>query len=143
MKANNPGIADLSQEVRMGGYGDTAAIVDLARHREVDFAVIGPEDPLHAGVVDALRTAGIPAVGPSRSLARLETSKSFTRSLLEKYGIPGNATFRVFSSMTGLEEFLATLPEVVVKPDGLTGGKGVMVQGDHFHAKEEACQSAG
>lgn len=138
MKANNPGIADLSQEVRMGGYGDTAAIVDLARSREVDFAVIGPEDPLHAGVVDALRTAGIPAVGPSRSLARLETSKSFTRSLLEKYGIFGNATFRVFTSMTGVVEFLATLPEVVVKPDGLTGGKGVMVQGDHFHTKEEA-----
>ncbi|MDI9571490.1 MAG: phosphoribosylamine--glycine ligase [Pseudomonadota bacterium] len=138
MKANNPGIADLSHETRLGGYGDTEAIVDLARSREVDFAVIGPEDPLHSGVVDALQTAGIPAVGPSRSLARLETSKAFTRGLLEKYGIPGNVAFRVFTSMTGVEEFLAGLREAVVKPDGLTGGKGVMVQGDHFHAKEEA-----
>jgi phosphoribosylamine--glycine ligase len=140
MKANNPGIAELSAEVRHGGYGDREAVVDFARSMRADFAVIGPEDPLNAGVVDALSAAGIPAVGPTQSLARLETSKSFTRDLLQKYGIPGNVPFRVFTSLSGIAEFMAALPEVVVKPDGLTGGKGVMVQGDHFETKEEALE---
>ncbi len=140
MKANNPGIADLSAGTRQGGYGDKANIVDFARSSAVDFAIIGPEDPLQAGVVDALQAVDIPAIGPTQSLARLETSKSFTRNLLEKYGIPGNARFRVFTAMPGVAEFLNDLDEVVVKPDGLTGGKGVMVQGDHFRDKEEALE---
>jgi len=140
MKTNNPGIADLSVGIRQGGYGDREDIVDFARSAAVDFAIIGPEDPLNAGVVDALQEAGIPAVGPTQSLARLETSKSFTRKLLDKYGIPGNARFRVFSSMSGVAEFLGELAAAVVKPDGLTGGKGVMVQGDHFQTREEALE---
>jgi len=138
MKSNNPGIADLSSGIRLGEYGDKAAIVDFARSSATEFAIIGPEDPLQAGVVDSLQAAGIPAVGPTQSLARLETSKSFTRNLLEKYGIPGNARFHVFTAMDGVAEFLDGLDEAVVKPDGLTGGKGVMVQGDHFRDKEEA-----
>jgi phosphoribosylamine--glycine ligase len=88
--------------------------------------------------VDALSKAGIPSVGPTQSLARLETSKSFTRDLLEKYRIPGNPRFRNFSSLEGIEAFLNDLDGIVVKPDGLTGGKGVMVQGDHFQTKQEA-----
>ena len=140
MKANNPGIAHLSKGVRLGGYGDMAAILDFARANETAFAIVGPEDPLNEGVVDSLLTAGIPAVGPTKSLARLETSKSFTRNLAEKYGIPGNVQFQVFTSPEGIPEFIATLDEVVVKPDGLTGGKGVMVQGDHFFTKEEALE---
>ncbi len=138
MKANNPGIAALSEETARGSYGDLQAITAFAKARDVAFAVIGPEDPLHQGVVDALAAAGIPAVGPSRSLARLETSKAFTRNLLEKYAIPGNVRFRSFSSPGGLESFLADLPGIVIKPDGLTGGKGVLVQGDHFATAAEA-----
>jgi phosphoribosylamine---glycine ligase len=140
MKANNPGIANLSHGVRLGGYDDMAAILDFARANETAFAVVGPEDPLHAGVVDALAAAGIPAVGPTKFLARLETSKSFTRKLAEKYGIPGNIPFRVFTSEADIPEFMAALGEVVVKPDGLTGGKGVMVQGDHFFEPEEGLE---
>jgi phosphoribosylamine--glycine ligase len=121
-----------------GNYTDLAAIVSFAQAHKVGFAVIGPEDPLNNGVVDALKKAGIPAVGPTQSLARLETSKSFTRDLVEKYQIPGNPRFRNFSSLTGIEAFLNELDGVVVKPDGLTGGKGVMVQGDHFQTKQEA-----
>jgi phosphoribosylamine--glycine ligase len=88
--------------------------------------------------VDALAAAGIPAVGPTRSLARLETSKSFTRNLLEKYGIPGNPRFRNFHSSDGIEAFFDELDGIVLKPDGLTGGKGVLVQGDHFRTRAEA-----
>ncbi len=138
MKANNPGIASLSENIMNGNYTDLAAIVSFAQAHKVGFAVIGPEDPLNNGVVDALKRAGIPAVGPTQSLARLETSKSFTRDLVEKYQIPGNPRFRNFSSLTGIEAFLDELDGVVVKPDGLTGGKGVMVQGDHFQTKQEA-----
>jgi len=138
MKTNNPGIASLSEEIRLGRYDDPEAIVAFAREAGVAFAVVGPEDPLSHGVVDALVASGIPAVGPTRSLARLETSKSFTRNLLEKYGIPGNPRFRNFQSLVGIKAFFDELDGIVLKPDGLTGGKGVLVQGDHFRTHAEA-----
>jgi len=138
MKTNNPGIASLAAESRIGHYNDMEAIIAFARDASCEFAVIGPEDPLSHGVVNALHASGITAVGPPQSLARLETSKSFTRNLLEKYGIPGNPRFRNFTSLAGVEAFLDELPGIVLKPDGLTGGKGVLVQGDHFQTKAEA-----
>jgi phosphoribosylamine--glycine ligase len=138
MKANNPGIASLSEKIKLGGYSDLAAITDFATENKIEFAVIGPEDPLNNGVVDALIACGIPAVGPNKSLARLETSKSFTRNLVSKYKIPGNPQFKVFAAMDGVESFLHKLEGIVLKPDGLTGGKGVLVQGDHFATKDEA-----
>ncbi|MBN1664987.1 MAG: phosphoribosylamine--glycine ligase [Deltaproteobacteria bacterium] len=138
MKGNNPGIALLSEAVKIGSYNDMEAVIRFAETHNCTFAVIGPEDPLGNGIVDALREARIPSFGPTKSLARLETSKSFTRELLEKYGIPGNPVFRTFSSLEGVEPFLNQLDGIVIKPDGLTGGKGVMVQGDHFQTKQEA-----
>jgi phosphoribosylamine--glycine ligase len=140
MKANNPGIAALSGKVLLGGYADTDTIVRFARECGIDFAVIGPEDPLNNGVVDALAKAGVPSFGPTRNLARLETSKTFTRDLVKKYNIPGNPEYRIFTSMDGVEEFLKGLGESVIKPDGLTGGKGVRVQGDHYQSREEALE---
>jgi phosphoribosylamine---glycine ligase len=138
MKTNNPGIASFSTEVRIGRYDEPEAIVNFARERRIAFAVIGPEDPLSNGIVDALTAAGIPAVGPTKALARLETSKSFTRNLLDKYGIPGNPRFRNFTSLTGIASFFDELAGIVLKPDGLTGGKGVLVQEDHFQTPAEA-----
>jgi phosphoribosylamine---glycine ligase len=138
MKANNPGIAKLSEKIRLGSYTDLKAIVDFAKENKIEFAVIGPEDPLNNGVVDALDASGIPAVGPTKSLAQLETSKSFTRNLVNKYNIPGNPQFKVFKSIDGVEAFLNELEGIVIKPDGLTGGKGVLVQGDHFATRQEA-----
>jgi phosphoribosylamine---glycine ligase len=138
MKANNPGIAALSEKIKQGSYSDLQAIVDFAAENKIEFAVIGPEDPLNNGVVDALAATGIPAVGPTKRLARLETSKAFTRNLVSKYNIPGNPQFKVFTAMDGVETFLKELEYIVLKPDGLTGGKGVLVQGDHFTTKQEA-----
>ena len=138
MKANNPGIASLSEKVFIGSYNDMTAIGSFAKECRADFAFIGPEDPLNNGAVDFLKEAGVPAVGPTKSLARLETSKSFTRKLLSKYNIPGNPNYKIFTTMEGIKEFLDELDGIVVKPDGLTGGKGVMVQGDHFQTREEA-----
>ncbi len=138
MKANNPGIASLSTKTKIGSYSDLAGIINFAEENKVAFAVIGPEDPLGNGVVDALASSGIPAVGPNKSLARLETSKSFTRNLVSKYNIPGNPQYKVFTAIDGVNDFLNSLDGIVLKPDGLTGGKGVLVQGDHFATKEEA-----
>ena len=132
MKAKNPGIAKLSADIQLGKYDDTDAIIAFAKANAVDFAVIGPEDPLILGVVDALEKQGIKSVGPNKELAKLETSKSFTRLLMKKYNIEGNPNFRVFESMDGVKGFLEELKEFVVKPDGLTGGKGVKVFGDHL-----------
>ena len=138
MKANNPGIVSLSEKIKLGSYSDLNAITGFAAENKIEFAVIGPEDPLNNGVVDALSKIGIPAVGPTKSLARLETSKSFTRNLVSKYNIPGNPQFKVFKTIDGVKTFLQKLTGIVLKPDGLTGGKGVLVQGDHFTTKEEA-----
>ncbi len=140
MKSNNPGIASLSAKTMLGGYADLKAIKEFASENKIEFAVIGPEDPLNNGVVDALSEINIPSVGPTKSLARLETSKSFTRNLVSKYNIPGNPRFRVFKAIDGVEAFLLELEGIVLKPDGLTGGKGVLVQGDHFTTKEEALE---
>ena len=138
MKSNNPGIAACAERFHIGNYNDLEAIRAWAKKEGIHFAIIGPEDPLHYGVVDVLKDADIPSVGPLKSLARLETSKAFTRNLLSKYHIPGNPRFRNFTSLAGVEAFLESEEGVVIKPDGLTGGKGVMVQGDHFASREEA-----
>ncbi|TFG90495.1 MAG: phosphoribosylamine--glycine ligase, partial [Syntrophobacterales bacterium] len=102
MKSNNPGIVSLSDDVLTGSYGDRKGIVEFAKGKGVDFAIIGPEDPLINGIVDSLKKEGVPSVGPTQSLARLETSKTFTRNLLEKYDIPGNPRFKTFSSIEGV-----------------------------------------
>ncbi|MDD5344893.1 MAG: hypothetical protein PHW12_10810, partial [Smithella sp.] len=99
MKSNNPGIASLSAKTVLGSYSDLQAITGFAVENKIDFAVIGPEDPLNNGVADALAKINIPAVGPTKSLARLETSKSFTRNLVSKYNIPGNPQFKVFTTI--------------------------------------------
>ncbi|KUG22025.1 phosphoribosylamine--glycine ligase [hydrocarbon metagenome] len=138
MKSNNPGIASLSVKTMLGSYSDLEAVTGYAKQNKVEFAVIGPEDPLNNGVVDALANINISAVGPTQSLARLETSKSFTRNLVNKYHIPGNPKFKVFKTIDNVEAFLNELEGIVLKPDGLTGGKGVQVQGDHFETKKDA-----
>lgn len=138
MKANNPGIASLSEDVQIGKYDDLDGIKAFAQANNIEIAIIGPEDPLNNGVVDALNEVNIPSVGPVKALAKLETSKSFTRLLMQKYNIEGNPKFKVFESMDGIKEFLDELEASVIKPDGLTGGKGVKVQGDHYNTKEEA-----
>ncbi|MFH0867971.1 MAG: phosphoribosylamine--glycine ligase [Candidatus Woesearchaeota archaeon] len=140
MKSKNPGIASLSKEIMLGSYSELDKIKEFAEKNNVDFAFIGPEDPLNEGVVDKLQDAGINAIGPTKLMAKLETSKSFTRELLQKYNIEGNPKFKIFNNnnFNEIESFLNEIDEIVVKPDGLTGGKGVRVQGDHFNTKEEA-----
>jgi len=137
--ARNPGIAELCDAYGIGNISDASAVTTFAAEHNPTMAVIGPEAPLAVGVADALWAAGIPVVGPIRELARLESSKSFTRELLAKYEIPGNPFFQRFMSMDGVEAVLARFPnQHVIKDDGLAGGKGVKVCGDHLHSLEDS-----
>jgi len=137
MKANNPGICKLSEEIEIGDYNDLDKIKDFAKEIEPDLAFIGPEDPLDKGVVDMLETLNIPSVGPKKLLARLETSKTWTRELMTKYNITGNPKYKVFRNKEGIKQYISSLDHFVVKPDGLTGGKGVKVQGEHLETVED------
>lgn len=114
-------------------------VLTAAREHKPDFVFIGPEEPLALGVVDALQTElGIPCIGPTRKLAQLESSKAFTRDLVRRHNIPGNPEYRVFRSQEGIEQYCNELGGFVVKPDGLTGGKGVKVSGTHLQSVREA-----
>jgi len=140
MPLANIGIKRLATKIAIGKADDTASAVRFAKENRVELAVIGPEAPLAAGMVDELRKAGVKCVGPTKSLARLETSKSFTRELLKRHGIDASPDFRVFESMNGIKEYLEGLGEYVLKPDGLTGGKGVKVFGEHIHDNNEGLE---
>jgi len=124
--------------VKTGRTDDCDLVAKFASEINPDFVVIGPEEPLAAGVVDRLATMGIPSVGPTQALAKIEWSKAFARQLLSEKGIPGNPEHQVFHSMTGVEAYLRTLGSFVIKPDGLTGGKGVQVSGEHIKTIDQA-----
>ena len=135
----NPGIAELCSEIIIDNINDPKLIVEYAKHAKASLAIIGPENPLSVGVSDVLWDAKIKVVGPKRSLAQIETSKAFTRELLSEYRIPGGPKYQTFDSMNGVTEFLNELGEAyVVKYDGLAGGKGVKVAGDHLQSHQEA-----
>jgi phosphoribosylamine--glycine ligase len=138
----NPGLARLSSDVLRSADADIPKIASWAAEKKIELAVIGPEAPLEKGIVDELEKVGIPAMGPHKTCARLETSKSFTRNLLEKFRIPGNPKFRVFTSPEGLKEFIGELGEYVVKDEGLAGGKGVKLSGEHLSSPEEGFEYA-
>lgn len=140
MSSKNAGLEDLSKgRIKIHSETDFKEIIEFSKKNNIDFAVIGPEAPLVVGIVDALERNGIPCVGPGVEAAQLEGSKIFTRSLLEKYKISSNINSKSFNSMENVESFIKDLGQenIVVKPDGLTGGKGVKVYGDHLFSKQE------
>ncbi|HOQ26727.1 MAG TPA: phosphoribosylamine--glycine ligase, partial [Methanomassiliicoccaceae archaeon] len=139
MRNNNPGIARLAKEVRLVRETDVSSILEFARAAGVDIAVMGPEAPLEAGLVDALEAEGIGCVGPTKAAARLETSKSFARELMQRYGVPGNLRFASFDDLDEAKGYVREAGfELAIKPVGLTGGKGVKVQGEHLHDIKES-----
>jgi phosphoribosylamine--glycine ligase len=93
---------------------------------------------LEVGLADGLNKAGIPTASPTQSAARIETSKSFMRDLLSKYRVKGAIKFAIVDTTRDLEVALDDLGmNVVVKPTGLTGGKGVKVVGEHLMTKQD------
>jgi len=126
------------------------SVLSEAKKYKPDFAIIGPDDPIGSGLADALEDAGIPTIAPKKSLARIESSKGFTRQLLEKYGINASPQFRYFTvdnnSHSALiekenEMFKFIVQDLqgnyVIKYDALKGGKGVKVSGEHLQTPIE------
>lgn len=113
---------------------DAKGIVAAARELGIELVIVGPEQPLAAGVVDALLEAGIPAFGPGKKAATLESSKSAARAFSERHGIPCAATER-FPSGSGVAAFNRWLDSqkgrrIVLKKSGLAAGKGVLESDD-------------
>lgn len=137
----NPGIKLLSTAYQLGNITDPKVVVEFAKQHQIDIVIIGPEAPLEQGVADVLWQQHIAVIGPKQSLARIETSKQFARDLLSKYHIPGSPDYQSFSNIDGVDGFLQKWPQAtVIKADGLMGGKGVKVFGEHFHSDDEARQ---
>lgn len=132
MSKKNPGIARLCKDFLLVKETEPG-LVDYALQNKIELAVIGPEAPLAAGIPDMLWGAGIPVVGPRKPAAQIEFDKAWTRNFMKKYSIAGFPGFRVFrKGESGTDEFIDELKDAVIKPAGLTGGKGVRVMGDHF-----------
>jgi len=129
----NAGIAAIGRTVAVDPT-DADRVVALAEKESADLVVVGPEAPLVAGVVDALRDHGIEAFGPDREAARLEGSKIFSKELMTRHGIP-TAAFEVFDDPDVATRYVeqARRP-LVVKADGLAAGKGVIVASDAAEA---------
>jgi phosphoribosylamine--glycine ligase len=133
----------IEKNYNFGEKSGFKSLLEYVKNLNIDFAVIGPDDPIGAGVVDALLSIGIKSFAPTKENAKLESSKGFTRSLLEKYSIKGNPKFKNFNyNETNLEEIKNHISSLsykfVIKNDGLCGGKGVFVQNDHFQSLNEA-----
>jgi len=143
MEAKNPGIAKLCKEFFIGKTTNAGLVSKFAISRKIDLAVVGPEAPLDAGVVDELEKHDIGCAGPTKSGARMETDKGFTRELLEKYKVRGSPAAGVFTDAKDASEFIDSLGKpVVVKPAGLTGGKGVRIVGEQLKDSNDAKEYA-
>lgn len=107
---------------------DIDGVVNLAKEIKADFVVVAPDDPLVAGMVDALNEAGFPTFGPKANAAIIEGSKVFSKDLMLKYNIP-TAEYKVFDKAEDVIEYIKEKNEfpTVIKADGLALGKGVII----------------
>ena len=130
----NAGTAAIAENVPVQAT-DIAGLVEVARHRDVDLTVVGPERPLVAGIVDAFTAAGLRIFGPTAKAAQIEGSKLFCKQILHRGDVP-TAMFREFRSVSRAREYLQAREDmpVVVKADGLAAGKGVFVCADRAEA---------
>jgi len=129
----NPGIDRLATKVKRAEVTDTETIRSFALGEGVDLLVVGPEAALKAGVSDEVATLGVKVASPSQMAARIETSKAYMRDLLARRKVPGTVEAQSFQDPEAARKFvLSSAFPVVVKPSGLTGGKGVQVEGKDF-----------
>lgn len=130
----NAGIAELAECVDISVM-DAPALVKFAKENEIGLTIIGPDDPLVAGVADAFMEAGLRVFGPAKNAAIIEGSKAFSKDLMKKYNIP-SAAYETFDNPDDALSYLETarMP-IVLKADGLALGKGVLICKDLEEAK--------
>ncbi len=132
----NPGIAQVAECIDISAE-DISSLYNFAFKHHIDLTVVGPEDPLSAGIVDKFEKGGMKIFGPSKRAAMIEGSKSFAKNIMRKHGIP-TADFKVLDEPTMAKKYVSSLgAPVVVKADGLTRGKGTYVcktEEEAFHS---------
>ena len=122
----NAGIAEIAECVDIKVM-EFDRIVKFAKNHDIDLTIVGPDDPLVGGLVDALEEAGLRAFGPRKNAAIIEGSKAFSKDLMKKYNIP-TAAYEVFTDAAKALEYLDTAKmPIVLKADGLALGKGVLI----------------
>jgi phosphoribosylamine--glycine ligase len=123
----NPGTAEMSINVDISPL-NFEKLADFVKENEIDLTVVGPEDPLVAGIVDFFTERGLKVFGPDKNAAQLEGSKHFSKELMKKYGIP-TADYQTFSSPEKAKKYIETdaIFPLVLKASGLAAGKGVII----------------
>lgn len=122
----NGGIEDLAvcHDIKLNNFEE---LISFSRGKKIDLVVVGPENPLADGIVDAFTKAGIPIFGPTKKAAQIESSKIFAKELMKKYGVP-TADFKTFFNFEEAKKYLNNInPPYVIKADGLCAGKGAYV----------------
>jgi phosphoribosylamine--glycine ligase len=122
----NAGISEVADCISISSE-NTAGLLDFCKQSAIDFVVIGPENPLVAGLADLLESNGISVFGPSKMAARLEGSKGFTKEFCVAHNIP-TAAFKRFTDAAEARSYIRSQgTPIVIKADGLAAGKGVTV----------------
>ncbi len=122
----NAGIAEMAECIDIG-INNFDELVNLVRYEWIDLTIVGPEEPLSRGIVDAFEREGRRIVGPVKAAARLESSKVFSKEFMRRHRIP-SAEYKVFSSYLHAEDYVRMKASpIVIKADGLAAGKGVIV----------------
>ncbi len=131
----NGGIGELATLVPIKAT-DIEGICSFAKENQIDLVMVAPDDPLVAGMVDALNAQGIRAFGPSAAAAQIEGSKVFSKNLMKKYNIP-TANYETFSNAEEAISYLANSAyPIVIKAEGLALGKGVVIPQNFEEAKQ-------
>ncbi|MGP3778663.1 phosphoribosylamine--glycine ligase [Halanaerobium saccharolyticum] len=124
--AGNPGTAEYGENLEFD-ESNQEALLEFALKEKIDITVVGPETPLAAGIVDLFEEHDLKVFGPKKAAAQLESSKAFSKKLMEKYSIP-TAEYRSFTSADEAKAYIKEKgAPIVVKASGLAAGKGVIV----------------
>jgi phosphoribosylamine---glycine ligase len=124
-----PGNGGTAQDERLRNVDivDLNALADFAEKEQIAFTLVGPEQPLAAGIVNLFRSRGLKIFGPSREAAQLESSKDFAKAFMKRHAIP-TAEYETFSDTAAAHAYIdAKGAPIVIKADGLAAGKGVVV----------------
>lgn len=139
----NPQIESLCSGYLVCPLSHIKNIREYALLKKIDLVFIGPENPLADGIVNKLEAVGISCVGPKKEVAMIETSKSFARDIIENCAPEKNPARKSFKSLSGVESFINELNgEYVIKYDGLMGGKGVKISGEHLPSIKDGLKYA-